>query len=183
VVLAGDLIGVLTIYSADANFFSEEHERLLEAVAKQTAAAFRRCIRQGLDVDGVALVDMGNAASATSTQLPDRTCITLIDVDEQSKDLTPDDLEAIAIELNDAAEFGKAVFRRGPRQFAILSAGADESAVSRIVSRRLGRASEVRFAVAAAPKHGNTLQQLLDFADDRLRKRKGSSAVFKDSIH
>jgi hypothetical protein len=118
-----------------------------------------------------------------STQLPDKTCITLIELSDHSKEITADKLEALAVELNNGSEFGEAVFRRSALQFAILSAGADEATVARAVSRRLRTSSSLRFVIVAAPKHGNTLQQLLDAADELLRIKKASAPLQKDSIH
>jgi putative nucleotidyltransferase with HDIG domain len=182
-VLGGNLVGVLTIYSGDPEFFSEDHERLLEAVARQMSPPVSRCMTHGLDVEMKRLGEVASNHSPTSTQLPDRTCITLFEVGEHSGEMTADKLEAIAVELNDGTEFGDAVFRRGPRQFAILSAGADETAVWRIVSARLGASPGISFAVAAAPTHGNTLQELLDAADELLRNKKASAQSRKGSIH
>jgi putative nucleotidyltransferase with HDIG domain len=44
VVAGRDLLGVLTLYSTGYNAFTEEHQRVLEAVARQVAPIFRRML-------------------------------------------------------------------------------------------------------------------------------------------
>jgi putative nucleotidyltransferase with HDIG domain len=183
-VLGSNIVGVLTIYSHNSNFFSEDHERLLEAVARQIAPAVNRCMASGLDPENERpRGDAAGGLNATSAKLPDCTCITLIEVGEDSGEMTAEQLEAIAAELNEGVEIGEAVFRRSALQFAILSAGTDEATVSRIVSRRLGGFVGVSFAVATTQKHGTTVQQLLDAADDLLRNKKAAAPSRKGSIH
>lgn len=178
-----NLVGVLTIYSTDTNFFSEDHERLIEAAARQVAPAVRRAIQ--LNNDGTLERRYGPLTenqSALPDRLPDRTCVALIETNEQDPAVTPQQLEAIAVALDQAKKPSDVVFRRGLRQIAILSTGVDEATVTRAIARALGPSPKIRFAVAMAPKDGHSLEQLLACADDLLRTY-GNSTHPRSSIH
>jgi putative nucleotidyltransferase with HDIG domain len=181
---SGNLVGVLTIYSADANFFTEEHERLLEAVSRQIAPAVSRSVEHGVQADrDKRSNDLVDTHHSNEDVLPDRTCIALIETDEASTIISPEQLEAIALALNTGTKINDAVFRRGGRQFAILCSDFDDNTVSRVIARTLGSSPAIRFAVAMAPSHGKSLQQLLDAADELLRSKKSAVHSQKRSIH
>jgi putative nucleotidyltransferase with HDIG domain len=182
--LSADLVGVLTIYSTDTDFFSEEHERVLEVVARQIAPAIRRCIEHGLDLDrDQNLNSIDEQAHGPESRLPDKTCLVLLEASEHgTSSLDSEQVEAIAVELNRGTKLKNAVFVRSSEQLAILARETDDLTVSEKISHMLGAATTLRFAVVMAPKHGNTLQQLLDSADEILRTRRASQSP-RRSVH
>lgn len=178
--LQGNLVGVLTIYSADVNFFSEEHERLFEAVARQVAPAVGRAIASDVKSPGdKRLSGLPEAESEMFDGLPDRTSVALVETDEHG--IAPEQFEAIASALNTGTNPHDLVFRRGPRQIAFVSVGIDEGSVPRIIARVLGPSAH--FCVATAPKHGRSLEQLVTKAEELLRKQKRLGHQPGRSIH
>jgi putative nucleotidyltransferase with HDIG domain len=184
--LLSDLVGVITIYSADANFFSEEHERVLEVAARQIAPAVRRCIEHGVEShEGIARGSVDGGDNLRDSSLPALTCLILIestDPTTSSASSTSDQVEALVSELNRSSKRKHTAFMRRAGQFAILASDVDDLALSQRLTLMLSGTTELRFAVVASPKHGNTIDQLLDSADEILRSRRASPSS-RRSIH
>jgi putative nucleotidyltransferase with HDIG domain len=165
--ISKNLVGVLTIYSTDQNFFSEEHERLLEAVARQVAPAVNRAM-------GQATAEISERRGTSSEyqhdpldRLPDRTCLALIETGEKLPAFAAGQLQAIAEALSGNVRPNDVVFRRGPRQVAILGSGLEEATVTRAISE-VSSIQDVKVALATTPKDGRSLEQLLASADQFL---------------
>lgn len=161
--LNGDMVGVLTLYSTEHEFFSEEHERLLEAVSRQVAAAVSRAMEQR-DDDGAAVhrrqapgYDRG---MESVDSLPDDTCLALIG---NRSGLALDAGQAQSIV--DALRPRDLVFRRGSNQLAILSEGNDIPSLRRIVLAALGADQAPKFVITSVPAGGRSFDQLLATAD------------------
>jgi putative nucleotidyltransferase with HDIG domain len=181
-IASGKLAGVLTIYSAHADFFSEEHERLFEAVARQVASAVTRAMAS--HVEPMAPGAPTNSQNEVTDRLPDRTCVVLIETAEHMQhSLVANELQSIAAALNDGASTNDVVFRRGARQLAILCNRLDEAAISRIIGRATAGTPGVRFAVATTPRDGQSIDQLLASADQHLRQHADRLDPGSRSIH
>jgi putative nucleotidyltransferase with HDIG domain len=181
--LSADLVGVVTIYSTDANFFSEEHERVLEVVARQIAPAVRRCIEHGVESGDVVGKEDGEGHQSQQSFLPDNACVVLLESVDQNtpQSLVSDQVDAIVSELNRLTKRKHTAFARTAGQFAILLIEAEDGGISQKLLNTLSVATGLRFAVATA-KHGSTLEQLLASADELLRSKRASASP-RRSIH
>ncbi len=181
--LRGNLVGVLTIYSTQPNSFSEEHERLVEAVARQIAPAVSRAMEQSdaatLERRAASSSDVGDVLD----QLPDRTSLALIETSDNAPSLATAPLQQIVAALNKDARPNDVVFRRGVRQVALLCSGLEEVAVTRMVARAISSTPDAKIAIATTPKDGQSLDQLLATADHLLRQQSDRTEPERRSIH
>jgi putative methionine-R-sulfoxide reductase with GAF domain len=182
-IVSKDLTGVLTIYSKDQNFFSEEHERLLEAVARQVAPAVSRAVGQS---SGAAIEKRtGHLENQHDglDRLPDRTSLALIETREKVPAFATGQLQAIAEALSGTVTQKDVVFRRGPRQLAVLCSGLDDTAITRTIAEVVSSMQDVMVVLATTPKDGRSLEQLLASADQLLLEQPGSGPNERRSIH
>jgi putative methionine-R-sulfoxide reductase with GAF domain len=181
--LSGHLVGVLTIYSADVNFFSEEHERLFEAAARQVAPAVKRAVTS----ESGNILTHSSPRAATSDRIPDEvppgTCIAVVATDDQGPEITPEAAEAVSNELGYTDGANDLVFQRGGRQLVILSEHRDERELRRLIGRVLPPAYRAQVVVTRAPVHGRSLEQLIASADDVLQEKRGADNPPSRSIH
>lgn len=181
--VANRLVGVLTIYSADVNFFSEEHERIFEAAARQVAPAASRALKAESDT----IIARGRSWSASidapSDEIPPGTCIAIVEADDQGPEITPETAAAVSDELGYGDDAHDLVFQRGGRQLVILSEQRDERELRKLIGRALPATYRVQVAVAKSPGQGRSLEQLIASADKILRQRRGSDTPPSRSIH
>lgn len=174
-----ELVGVLSLYSAQHNSYSEEHERLIEAVARQAAPSVKRT----LDLKDDTAAKRGGIASDRGIEvidaLPDNTCLVLIALNEQV--IEPGQLQGIVDRLTEHLQPYDLVFRRGTHQLAILCKGMDIPGIRRKVGTVLEVDLNARFALTSVPDDGSSIDQLLAAADALLTHKDPGSA--KQSIH
>ena len=175
----GKLAGVLTIYSAQANFFSEEHERIIEAVARQVAPAVNRAESTNTPDGRIAHTEGLHSSSGDS--LPAGTCLILFETDSSEHGM--DRLAAVANNLGRSIRPTDLVFRRGNRQLAVLSNQMERLSAARLMSQAVESISGVKATVAISPGDGTSVDQLLGSADRNLRDRSGSGDSGRHSIH
>ncbi|HEY0873369.1 MAG TPA: HD domain-containing phosphohydrolase [Vicinamibacterales bacterium] len=181
--LSGRLVGVLTIYSPDVNFFSEEHERIFEAAARQVSPAVNRALK----AESGSILAQALSLSPSGEPLPDEvpvgTCLAVVETDDQGPEITPETAEAISTELIYEEGANDLVFQRGGRQLVILSEQRDERELRKLIGRALPSTYRAQVVVARSPAHGRSLEQLIAAADDVLRKMRGSDHPPTRSIH
>ncbi len=174
-----DLVGVLSLYSAQVNSFSEEHERLLEAVARQTAPSVRRT----LDHKDESVTKRGISQTERDIEvidvLPDNTCLVLIALNEHA--IEPGQLQGIVDRLTEHLQPYDLVFRRGTHQLAILCKGVDIPEIRRAVGSVLAVDHKVQFALTSVPDDGSSIDQLLAAADALLGHKEPGTG--KHSVH
>jgi len=174
-----ELVGVISLYSAQYNSFSEEHERLLETVARQTSPSIRRALEQKDDAAPKRGVNAPDKSVEVIDVLPDDTCLALIALNEQF--IEAPKLQGIVDQLADHLQPYDLVFRRGTHQLAILCKGVDIPEIRRAVRAILDIDHRVKFAFTSVPSDGRSIDQLLAAADALLaHKDPGTS---KHSVH
>lgn len=180
VVSEGHLAGVLTIYSAHTNFFTEEHERIIEAAARQIAAGVRRAAAQSGAHDRDRLKPSLNAIPRESLveSIPPGTCLVLFDQDPREQNRV--DLSDLAARLSAMFAPTDLIFRRGDRQIAILSTDSENAVSERMTGETINSISGIRASIAVAPRDGNSVEQLLGSAERQFRDLGGGKI---GSIH
>lgn len=180
---SGNLVGVLTIYSDQPGFFSEEHERLIEATAKQIAPAASRALKRAKeDAFETAGNHLNRSRSFESEGLADRTCLGVLELAEENRGTSAARLDAIADALRSYASPRDVVFERSKDQVAIVTHEMAESDLSRLMSQAAGERL-VRIAVVSVPNHGRNLVQLLATADQVLKQLSKTGETRRRSIH
>jgi putative nucleotidyltransferase with HDIG domain len=180
-----NLVGVLSLYSAEQDFFSEEHERLVEAVARQVAPAAARAIDYvGADLSKQRrAVDSPESSVEVIDLLPEKTCLALIERRPTSAALEGEGLQSVIEALAITLDSKDLVFKRGSTQVAVLSQAKDVAAFQRAISAALHAHEETRFALASVPDGGRSVEQLLATADLLLRHEAKDTSSPRPSIH
>ena len=178
------LVGVLTLYSTESQFFSEEHERLLEVFARQIGPAVNRVSGQADDLISIGKRSAASGESATaSDSLPDNTCLALIERSGTNRPVEPAELQVIVDALSATLNPKGMVFRRGANQLAILCEGTDIPAVRRAVSSALAGDRQAKFALTSVPDGGRSVEQLLATADGLLAQEGDGRSAERHSVH
>jgi diguanylate cyclase (GGDEF)-like protein len=192
-------VGVLTLYSTPSNAFSEEHQRVIEIVARQVSSV----IQQGAATDWLGssagrdrttgLPHFREFSDAALVHIADATLdrpvsLLLIDVDnlarinqQYGRNAGDDVLLQIVKEARKGLRTGDLLFRHRNDELIALLLQTDEDAgwfIGERVQRSVQAAQHAvdpqrRFAisisVASAPKDGRTLDELLAVAGTRQR--------------
>jgi putative methionine-R-sulfoxide reductase with GAF domain len=174
-----ELVGVLSLYSAHHNSFSEEHERILEAVARQTSPAIRRALEKRDDDTSKRGMSSPDTRVDVIDVLPDNTCLALIALNEQF--IEAGKLQVIVDQVTNHLQPYDLVFRRGTHQLAILCKGADLQEIRRAVRAIVDVDQQVKFAFTSVPSDGKSIDQLLAAADAMLARK--DSGPSKHSVH
>lgn len=182
IVIGKDLVGVLTLYSAQYNCFSEEHERILEAVARQAAPSLKRSLEHK-DESGVQKRGLNPTDRAIEVVdvLPDNTCLVLIGLNDQSID--PAQLQSVVDRIVQHLQPYDLVFRRGANQLALLCRSVNIPEVRLAVASILDIDREVKFALTTVPDDGSSIDQLLAAADELLSEKIQRPSSGKHSVH
>ena len=179
------LVGVLTLYSAHQDFFSEEHERLIEAVARQVGPAVSRVLQQS--GDSAAQLKRSFAPHEGSDDvvdlLPEDTCLALIESGARGQEFDAGEMQTIVDAVSKHLQPKDLVFRRGINQLAILSEGTDVPALQRAVSTALGSDRKAKFALTRVPEGGRSVDQLLATADRLLAEESRRRGDEGHSVH
>jgi putative nucleotidyltransferase with HDIG domain len=176
----GQLAGVITVYAATSDAFSEDHERVLEAVATQIATALFNCCnpsRLPVTPQSVSSYLRGNhhVEDTTST-----ICVAVLRIERRSS-IVPA-LEVIADFVRERLQPSDLVFRRGDELILLLHV-ADRSAADVLVGSaigylrvRLNDAVTVTSDVVYEPRDIADLEQVFA-ADDRMDPLKPPSSI------
>jgi GAF domain-containing protein len=183
--VGANLVGVLSLYSGEQDFFSEEHERLIEAVARQVAPAFARAVENAdLSLSSHQRAsDTSEASVEVIDLLPDKTVLALIERRGTTEAAETEGMQSIFDALATNLDPKDLVFRRGSTQIAILSRGRDIAAFKRALSAALHASERTRFVLASVPEGGRSVEQLLATADLLLRHDSTDSNSTRHSIH
>ena len=183
--VGANLIGVLSLYSSEQDFFSEEHERLIEAVSRQVAPAIARALENG-EHDGSGQKRIGDATANSAEVvdlLPDKTLLALVERRATSGTVGVEEMQSVIDALATNLDAKDLVFRRGTTQVAILSQARDIAAFQRAIATALHTSERTRFALASVPDGGRSVEQLLATADLLLRREAQDSSSARQSIH
>ncbi len=180
-----NLVGVLTLYSEQEDFFSEDHERLLEAVARQVAPAIARTV-ENADQDlsnQRRRVDFSEASLEVGDFLPEKTCLALIERRSTSASIETEEMQSVIDALATNLDAKDLVFQRGNTQVAVLSRAEDIAAFQRAITAALHGSDRTHFVLASVPDGGRSVDQLLATADSLLRRDSKDPISTRHSIH
>ena len=181
--LGSKLVGVLTLYSAEQDFFTEDHERLIEATARQVGPALSRALEDEDETTGYKRSTISHEGSVeVIDRLPDNTFLVLIERSVPSQALERAEMQSIVDALAHL-QAKDLVFRRGTNQLAIMCESTDISAVRLAVSEALAADHNTKFAVTSVPDGGRSVDQLLATADGLLAKESDGGSAGRHSVH
>ena len=166
-VAGSDLVGVLSIYSAADQSFTEEHQRILEAAASQLATALHRAPASSGQPGTPPSAGHAQRDVLTKPRVPDEvpaaTCVAVLRVGATIADLPR--LEDLADVVREHLRPHDLVFRRGDELILLLQMPKPEAdeALLRIVNHlRVADSSLiVHYTLASAPEDGSSLDELL----------------------
>ena len=196
-VLADELVGVLTVYSTHRDGFTEDHRRVLEVIARQVSQTFQRAFhfhRECLDARRDRVTGLPNAQqleNLVTAELADSHNATHLSIlfvklrssggqERRQRVAAEDHLRPVADLLKTALRGADLLFHYGSRELVILLLRTDAASAAAIARRVAGRAiagrgehvaalAEVQLSIgmATAPDDGATLSELLNVAADR----------------
>ena len=192
-----DLIGVLTLYSVDADSFNEDHKRILEIVGRQVS----HTVRQALTFERYRATDLRDtatglpnvrqlqrmfAAASTNVQPEDKVSVIFVTIRQggirHSSGIAPVGdraIEAVASGIRKALRVGDLLFRYDANELAILLSQTDAETANLVAERtRLSLSTElserpevwpisVKVGVATAPADGVSVEDLVTTARGR----------------
>ena len=193
-----ELIGVLTLYSADSDAFNENHKRLLEVVGRQVsqtlhqAVGLERKTAGALHTAALELADIRHLERVFAANTTDRgedsvsvifVAIRLLGTRQDAVHPVGDSaIEEVAIHIRKALRGGDLLFRYGSNEVAVLLNRADSQTAGLITDRTrltlatewLGRTDDSRrlsasVGVATAPEDGVSVESLVRAAKERSR--------------
>jgi diguanylate cyclase (GGDEF)-like protein/putative nucleotidyltransferase with HDIG domain len=196
--LVGDeLIGVLSLYSTNPNAFSEDHRRIIEAVARQVSPT----VRHALDFERhrsahfrdrlTGLPNLHHLEELVASQLSSMSDVSLVIVTLRSYSriaqlaglVTADRaLEVVAAALRRCLRGGDLLFRSGVAEFLVLLTQTDVESAQLVSARISGLVSgvvppaglddsswELTMGLSTAPLDGLTVEALVETARRRER--------------
>lgn len=182
------LVGVLTLYSTHAAAFTEEHQRVLQAVATQVAAPLRDACERSRNLRNSAAVNSQSNVRSVHDQNhlpPTAMILARLVTGGQSKEgaIDPTALGTARDVLVDCLRNGDQVFEV-PEGLVALLPTADFSTAN-VIRRRMEEILSSRdpgfrlhIVVVTAPKDGDSVLDLLEAA-----RSVASQATRTDSIH
>ena len=191
-----DLVGVLTAYSTQHHGFTEDHQRVLEAVAGQVGQAIKDSLifdreRQPVRVQNGGLpnleqLEMFIAAELSRPTL--RTGLAILHIDlrpNRAGSVNESIMPSLVAIVRSGLRGEDMLFRSGDSTMVALMTSMDRATAVDVMSRvseqlrvslQLGGFPNGVIGVASAPADGVTLPVLLDVA------RRQSSSIFPDSL-
>jgi putative nucleotidyltransferase with HDIG domain len=191
---ADGVIGVLSLYAPEPDAFDADHQQVLELVARPLAAAVRRArqfdLQRRLDL------------TDPDTGLPNHRYLSLLlTTDGFSESLlvhsrgvlavawdaertAPAHLQRLAAATRAAVRVTDLVFRQGDTQLVVLIPDCDAATGACLTERLIASISAaardltpVRLGFACAPDDGDTLTELVQAAEGRLRRHRPVAAL------
>lgn len=195
--IAEELVGVLTLYSTVANGFTEDHRRIIEIVARQIAQAFKRANDFDNSLSADALSGVPNLKHleqfAEITPAPRATRLSLLFVNVarlreinalHGREAGDEVLRRVVHHTRSCLRSGDILFRYGGDEFVAFLNDIDSDAADRLAQRirddiqrsALLRGSnrtikvDVRIAMAGIPEEGQSLGDLIRIAQHRVKR-------------
>lgn len=199
-----DLVGVLTVYSTMRDAFTENHQRILEAIAGQVGQTLKDSIlldqkeQERLERQISGLPDIKQVESVVEAELSAqafRTGLAVIHVDIRYPNRTAPPTDASMAAILGAVRQGlrdaDMLFRSGDHTLlAVLPATDRETAaeIAATIRRNLGKvaashsvAASIGLGAASAPSDGSTLTGLIETAKRRMTGTIGGT--WPSSVH
>jgi putative nucleotidyltransferase with HDIG domain len=164
ILLRNDMVGVLTIYSAVSDAFTEDHARVVEAVSTQIAPAMSRAMAARPEVSTRPNGGNSPRRDATPRQPQTSICVVVLKVRGTGGRVPP--LEAVARLVREHLQPNDLLFRRAEELILLLHV-PDRSAAELVVSEasqhvrsNLPDALTITSAIACHPHDIASLEQL-----------------------
>jgi putative nucleotidyltransferase with HDIG domain len=194
------LVGVLSLYSSNKDAYSEEHERILEVIARQVSGTVReaqiteRARKESFKDRTTGLPNLNHLVDFIEAQLADTARhhpFCLIVVKFVGRDLIPttEEMEAAITAVKRTLRPADLLFRSGLDELAGLLLNTERKGAEPIASRvgtaltqlaNDGTIASFRIGLACGPTDAAHSQQLLGFARDRAA---GSGSIPPTAIH
>ncbi len=211
--MQGDLVGVLTLYSAGANHFSEEHQRIFEVIAHQVSPVIRHSADasrpgKGLGRDSVTgLHDIEQLRRLVETTHSERllspASILMVNIDSPSKlsrvqgrEAADAALSRVVSKVRESLRASDLLFHYDVDRILAVLVRTERERATEIAARiaeavnsepvEAGPIFHVRVTVAAAPEDGSDLRAVIEESLRRLRApvvAQGSDTSAQGSIH
>jgi GGDEF domain-containing protein len=194
-VCGSGVVGVLSLYSPEPEAFTPDHQQIVELVARPVAAAVERALlfeaeRQatltdqetGLPNDRY-LTHLLTTRGFSDSLLMHSLGVLAVEWDETHA--APGGLRDLAGALRGATRVTDLMFRHGEQQVVVLVPDCDGDIARTIADRVTSTVAAalhvepagVRIGLACAPDDGDTLSELVNAAQARLRRHRGSPSL------
>jgi putative nucleotidyltransferase with HDIG domain len=161
----GQLAGVITMYSATAQAFSEDHERVIEAVATQIASLLFNSETMANAASTSAVPSLGRGSTSPTAERAETTiCVAVLKVHRRSSSAPT--LEVIADFVREKLQASDLVFRRDEELILLLHVNDREAAevlvgtAIRHVRTQLDDAVALTSAIVCEPRDIADLEQV-----------------------
>jgi diguanylate cyclase (GGDEF)-like protein/putative nucleotidyltransferase with HDIG domain len=196
---ADRVVGVLSLYAKSSNAFTEDHQRLVEVVARQVSPLLQRSMEYALSsvrpfrdpLTALPSIDHLRQLADEKNQLadlPTPTTLIYIHVNESkhinlNRGVADQSLREVVQQLRSCLRVADVLFRLESNEFAVLLLQTDRDTASMIAQRMKGSVQQlstpatgkvavnVNLAVVAAPEDGNRIDILVDAGRRRLSSR------------
>jgi putative nucleotidyltransferase with HDIG domain len=161
VTIGQNLVGVISLYASAPKAFTEDHERILEAVATRVAPAV-----QSPDPASGIQSERQVSVGPSPTNSTDSACVAILRFDAEMSRSLEDIADVIRTKLGASDQ----VFRRNGDLILLFQAAGRDAATQLVAGVALhlqttGITTSVKYALACAPEDGATIQDLLSRGD------------------
>jgi len=197
------LVGVLSLYSSNKDAYSEDHERIIEVVARQVSGAIleaqdaERIRTRSFKDETTGLPNLRHLIQFIEAQLADEDrrhpfCVVMIRFDPAHGRTVEQATETVVATTTSALRPADLLFRSGSNELVALLLNT-ERAASSAICRRLssslgglkadGLLAVVRLGLACAPVDADDAEQLLVVSRERASKDGSSGITPPEAIH
>lgn len=197
------LVGVLSLYSSNKDSYSEDHERIIEVVARQVSAAIleaqgaERLRTQSFKDESTGLPNLRHLLEFVETQLADDDrqhpfSLMTIGFSRSATTATEKTTETVVGVVRRALRPADLLFRSAPEELVAVLLNTDNAGASPIsmrVASALGTLKSngvlesVRLGLACGPVDAAKAEQLLRVSRDRVTQDGSSTPKPPESIH
>ena len=205
-----ELVGVLTLYSTSRNAFNDEHQRVIEVVARQVSPILKQATESGKNrasslrdqLTGLPTVEHMRQVTSPigDTTLPQPTSLLLVDVDNlgainrtYGRQTGDEVLSRFVVAARRSLRAADLLFRHGSDEFIVLLLQTDH-ATAQLIGTRMQDAAraeqmgqEPSFGVTVVtvtmPEDGVSIDDLIQSATKSLRRLRAQPDRPPESIH
>ncbi len=197
------LVGVLSLYSSNKDAYSEDHERIIEVVARQVSAAIleaqnaERLRTRSFKDESTGLPNLRHLIEFIEAQLADDErrhpfSVITVQFDASQAKSIDETTESVVSGIRRALRPADLLFRSGPHELVALLLNTEGNAATGIAVRvasalgtlkSAGVLATVRLGLASAPLDAVEAGRLLGVSRDRAAKNESSGISPPEAIH